>query len=287
MFRAFLDQGLERRRWIPRRVRAHAASLVLHALGLALLLLLATQRRDPPEETPGPTGLMVSLIQPLAYAGGPASGSTASPQPPAPAPTSRRRASGRAPAAPRTSRPIPTVAAAPLPLDDGGSIAQDGSVADGDGTTTQVLWMGAGSGYDGHGAGGLGDGTSGLPGRGRRPPELFGRVIGSGLRRGVAVRGDLPFVSLKEATSLRTHDHFPRLPAALWPAEHGPYLVALQVCVSAEGRVSDADLMSHGSARLDPIVLQAVRGWRYRPRLQDGQPGPFCHGILIKYEVSY
>jgi TonB family protein len=100
------------------------------------------------------------------------------------------------------------------------------------------------------------------------------------------VRGDLPFVSLKEATSLRTHDHFPRLPAALWP-DRGPYLVALQVCVSAEGRVSDAALMSHGSARLDPIVVQAVRGWRYRPRLQDGQPGPFCHGILIKYEVAY
>ena len=234
---------------------------------------------------------MVSLFQPMAYAGGPAPGRTASADPPAPTPVaSRRRASDRAPAAPRAPRPdpktAPLTAPAPLPLPDGGSIPVEGSDADGEGTATQVLWMGSGSGREGAGGGGMGDGTPGALGRGRRPPELFGRVIGSGLRRGAAVRGDLPFVSLKEATSLRTHDHFPRLPAALWP-EHGPYLVALQVCVTAEGRVSDAALMSHGSARLDPIVLQAVRGWRYRPRLQDGQPGPFCHGILIKYEVSY
>jgi Gram-negative bacterial TonB protein C-terminal len=276
MFRAFLDQGLERRQRVPRRIRAHAVSLGLHALGLAVLLLLAAQRLDPPEPETATPGLVVSLFQPLAFAGGPAPGTATGAAPPAPAPaTSRRRPGDRAPAAP-----------SPLPLDDGGALPLDGSDADGDGTATQVLWMGSGGGRDGQGTGGAGDGTPGTIGRGRRPPELFGRVIGSGLRRGAAVRGDLPFVSLKEATSLRTHDHFPRLPAALWP-DHRPYLVALQVCVTAEGRVGDAALMSHGSARLDPIVLQAVRGWRYRPRLQDGQPGPFCHGILIKYEIAY
>jgi hypothetical protein len=285
MFRAFLDQGLERRQRVPKRMRAHAVSLGLHALGLAVLLLMASRRLDPPEPEPGPPALVVSLFQPLAFAGGPAPGTPTSTAPPAPA-TSRRRPSDRAPAAPRAPRPVAAAAPTPLPLDDGGSLPLDGSEADGDGTATQVLWMGSGGGRYGRGTGGAGDGTPGTIGRGRRPPELFGRVIGSGLRRGSAVRGDLPFVSLKEATSLRTHDHFPRLPAALWP-DHGPYLVALQVCVTAEGRVGDAALMSHGSARLDPIVLQAVRGWRYRPRLQDGQPGPFCHGILIKYEVAY
>jgi hypothetical protein len=141
------------------------------------------------------------------------------------------------------------------------------------------------AGTEGPAGDGTGSGAPGTGGRGRRPPELFGRVIGSGLRRGTPIRADLPFVSLKEATALRMEDHFPRLPAALWP-ERGPYLVALQVCVTAEGRVSDAALMSNGSPRLDPVVVQAVRGWRYRPRLHDGQPGPFCHGILIKYEIT-
>ena len=100
------------------------------------------------------------------------------------------------------------------------------------------------------------------------------------------VRADVPFVSLKEATLLRTHDFFPRLPAALWSGR-GPYLVALEVCVSEEGRVNEAALLSSGSARLDPVVLQAVRGWRYRPRVLDGRAAPFCHGILIKYEGPY
>jgi hypothetical protein len=41
------------------------------------------------------------------------------------------------------------------------------------------------------------------------------------------------------------------------------------------------------SARLDPVVLAAVRGWRYRPRLEGGKPSPFCHGVVIKYERHY
>ena len=95
-----------------------------------------------------------------------------------------------------------------------------------------------------------------------------------------------PFVSLKEATTLRTHDYFPRLPAALWP-ERGPYVVAIELCVSEHGQVSEAELLSGASARLDPVVLAAVRGWRYRPRLESGKPSPFCHGVIIKYERHY
>ena len=79
---------------------------------------------------------------------------------------------------------------------------------------------------------------------------------------------------------------FPRLPAALWP-DRGPYVVAIELCVSEQGQVSEAELLSRASARLDPVVLAAVRGWRYRPRLEGGKPSPFCHGVIIKYERHY
>src|SRR5690349_19601146 len=118
MFRAFLDQGLERRRWVPRRIRAHAASLALHALGLVLLLLLA-RHLDPPEEPPsGSPGLVVSLFQPVALAGAPANIAPARAVAASPVPA-RRRISDR-PLAIRAPRPAPAPAA--LPLDDGGSL---------------------------------------------------------------------------------------------------------------------------------------------------------------------
>jgi hypothetical protein len=135
---------------------------------------------------------------------------------------------------------------------------------------------GEGQGYPDGGGGGWG----------RRRAELFARIIGSGIRPGTVVRADPPFISLREATALRTWDFFPRLPASLW-TERTPYLVALEVCVSAQGWVSEAVLRSSASSRLDAIVLAAARGWRYRPRLQDGRPAPFCHGVLIRYEASY
>jgi hypothetical protein len=31
-------------------------------------------------------------------------------------------------------------------------------------------------------------------------------------------------------------------------------------------------------------VLAAAKTWLYRPRLVDGKPTPFCHGVVIKYE---
>jgi TonB family protein len=63
--------------------------------------------------------------------------------------------------------------------------------------------------------------------------------------------------------------------------------VVVELCVSEQGRVSEAELLSRASDRLDPVVLAAVRGWRYRPHLESGIPRPFCHGVVIKYERHY
>ena len=63
-----------------------------------------------------------------------------------------------------------------------------------------------------------------------------------------------------------------------------PYIVKLEICVGTDGRVRDAVLRSSASARLDPVVLAAAKTWQYQPRLVNGKPAPFCHGVVIKYE---
>lgn len=168
--------------------------------------------------------------------------------------------------------------------------ATEGAVGGGGGGGVGI---GAGTGSGGGiGPGqGSGDEKAGT-GRRRRRPELAGRVVGenrpmgflSSERSGTGA-GPAPYVSIHEATNLRTHDFFPRLPAALWPS-HRPYVVVVDLCVSPEGRVSDAEFVVRGSASLDPIVLAAVRTWRYRPRLVGGSPRAFCHLITIQYEPA-
>lgn len=131
---------------------------------------------------------------------------------------------------------------------------------------------------EGDGGGGM---VRGLHGR---PRELIARVIGDG--PGELPAATAPVVSLREATALRVRDYFPRLPAASWP-EARPYIVQVAVCVSEAGSVSDAVLQSSASPSLDPVVLAAVRSWRYRPRLVAGEPRPFCHGVTIAYERAF
>jgi hypothetical protein len=125
-------------------------------------------------------------------------------------------------------------------------------------------------------------GDLGLPGR---RLEMAGRVVAGGVESGEAgaARG-LRYLSLGEATGLRTYDVFPRLPLSSWPGPR-PYVVVIDLCVSAEGQVTEAALLTGRSARLDPVVLRAVRTWRYRPRVIGGRAEAFCHVVTILYEM--
>jgi hypothetical protein len=279
VFRAFLEQ----RRSRPRRGRAHVGSLLLHLAVLVVMALAARELRpEEPALAAAPTVLAVTLLAPRP--GVPAAGRSASPpasataRPPAApavktaAPARKRALRPRRPAVARQLPPVPEAPAVEVPAETSGEHPG--------GMSGEPIAVAFGAGAEGEGAG---DGGGSV--RGRRP-ELFARVIGSGLAAESPARRDRPFVSLKEATTLRTHDYFPRLPAALWP-ERGPYVVAIELCVSEQGQVSEAELLSGASPRLDPMVLAAVRGWRYRPRLEGGKPSPFCHGVIIKYERHY
>jgi hypothetical protein len=112
--------------------------------------------------------------------------------------------------------------------------------------------------------------------------ELHARVLGNEVVD-VRPREGAPTISHEEATALRVRDSFPRLPESVWP-EWRPYIVKLEICVGDDGRVREAALRSSASPRLDPVVLAAAKTWQYRPRVVDGKPAPFCHGVVIKYE---
>ena len=91
-------------------------------------------------------------------------------------------------------------------------------------------------------------------------------------------------ISHDEATALRTRDRFPRLPESVWPDRRPDVGEARDFGVGADGRGHEAAPCLSASARLDPGVLAAAKTWQYRPRLVDGKPAPFCHGVVIKYE---
>jgi TonB family protein len=90
-------------------------------------------------------------------------------------------------------------------------------------------------------------------------------------------------ISAGEAGYLRTYEDYPALPGSLrvWGRV---YTVLAQVCVSARGEVSDVAIKRGAAAELDRAVTVAMRSWRYRPRMVEGAPRPFCH--LIKLDFS-
>jgi TonB family protein len=90
-------------------------------------------------------------------------------------------------------------------------------------------------------------------------------------------------ISGGEAGYLRTYESYPSLPHSLWVVGR-VYSVLAQVCVSARGEVSDVNIKHGAAPELDRAVMVAMRSWRYRPRMVEGAPRPFCH--LMKLDFS-
>jgi hypothetical protein len=275
VFQPFLDQSLQR----PARGHGYAVSLALH--GLVTLLLWLAWRQLEPEDAPERARLSmpVSLRQPHAP--------RAPLGPEAPVPAAGPREAGSSPS--RRARPHPTVAVELVRAPDSPARAEPVTEDPADeengegGAPDPGPPGGAEAGGPGSTEGGSGEiGPAGRDPTGRRPLQLFGRVVGGGRGAAVGPQG-LPYAALKESTALRTYDVFPPLPAAQWTGDR-PYLIVLDVCVSGDGQVSDVALVKPASRVLDPVVLEAVRTWRYKPRLVDGNPRAFCHVVAIKYE---
>ena len=87
-----------------------------------------------------------------------------------------------------------------------------------------------------------------------------------------------------EATYLRTYETYPSLPRSLWVSGR-VYSVLAQVCVSADGRVSDVTIKRGAAAELDRAVASTLRSWQYRPRIIEGTPRPFCHLMKLDFTL--
>jgi TonB family protein len=276
-------------------------SLAVHAALAVLIVVVGARARsgDRPAAAVAldlPAASVAAAAVDVDVTAGGGGGSASAVVQPARGPAAPRRARATraqprvALAVPPASAPAPEAAvtvaeapeAPPAPAAPPGAAADEASAA----PAAAAAGTGDGDG-DGHGQGtgdGVGDGTGigdGL-GAGQLGKELHARVLGN-VTLDIRERGAVPVISHDEATALRVFDAFPRLPEALWKPWK-PYIVALEVCVGADGAVSEATLRSSEAPRLDQVVLAAVKTWRYRPRLAGGHPTPFCHGVVIKYE---
>jgi protein TonB len=74
-----------------------------------------------------------------------------------------------------------------------------------------------------------------------------------------------------------------KLPPAL--ASAGMVLWALlKICVKPDGQVQEVAILRGADPALDPLIVAAVRTWRYRPYTVDGRPVPFCTNV--RYEIT-
>ncbi len=153
-----------------------------------------------------------------------------------------------------------------------------------------------GPGGDGHGPGGEGVLAAREPRTKSRPKEpkvvedegtasleeAFGtddvQVVG------VPLPGRPSRVSMDYAAYLRTYESFPSLPEVCWPPGKTTNTVMVEVCVTERGTVNDVVVRQSAGNDTDGFLINAIRSWRYRPRLVSGSPRPFCHPIRIVYK---
>jgi hypothetical protein len=77
------------------------------------------------------------------------------------------------------------------------------------------------------------------------------------------------------AAGLRTYDYFPRLPRSLARKGH-QYVVLVDVCVSAQGKVDDIVIKEGSAPELDQVLREAILTWSV-PAVAVGQHG---HALL-------
>jgi outer membrane biosynthesis protein TonB len=120
-------------------------------------------------------------------------------------------------------------------------------------------------------------------GSGPTAPGASARVALSAAAPGLQSSEPLS-ISSGEAGYLRTYESYPSLPRSLWVVGR-VYSVLTQICVSARGEVSDVAIKRGAAPELDRAVTAALRSWRYRPRMVEGAPRPFCHLMKLDFTL--
>lgn len=64
------------------------------------------------------------------------------------------------------------------------------------------------------------------------------------------------------------------------------FVVMTKVCVSVSGGVDSVDLMKRADPLLDKNVIEAVRGWRYKPLVSGATAVPFCTFVRFEFRTE-
>ena len=171
---------------------------------------------------------------------------------------------------------------------------------------------GAGEGGGGRGRGGMGAGSGGgmpmavpaLDARGAAKVEDGGHakadhgtgaaeVDGLALLAGGKDAHDPPvvqgrpvkasFISERLAKYFRIVESFPSLGESYWLPGRMLYMLYVEICVNTDGSVGKVSVKQGATPEVDQRISDAIRTWRYRPRMVAGVARPFCHPIRIEY----
>lgn len=147
-------------------------------------------------------------------------------------------------------------AAAPTPTE--AKATNEGSGLGGEGKGMAGAGTAVGAGPAGSGAAGSGSAGSGMPRK--MLPEALGKLQ-------------------------RLSGSSPSFPPQL--AKDGSiFVVMTKVCVSVSGGVDTVDLMKRADPLLDKNVIEAVRGWRYKPLISGDTAVPFCTFVRFEFRTE-
>ena len=81
----------------------------------------------------------------------------------------------------------------------------------------------------------------------------------------------------------------PQFRPSLPPALNRPGMVVrglFRICVSKEGQVTEAKLLSSGDAPVASQWITVIRRWQYKPLTVDGRPTRFCHPLMVEVQSA-
>jgi outer membrane biosynthesis protein TonB len=138
--------------------------------------------------------------------------------------------------------------------------------------------------HEASGSSGLGGTGQGVSSAGSGVGSTAGAVSGSG-GGGPAAAGPRKMLPEALGKMQRLSGAAPAFPAQL-AKEGSLFVVMTKVCVSAGGTVETVDLMKRADPTLDKNVIEAVRGWRYKPLLSGETAVPFCTFVRFEFRTE-
>jgi len=143
------------------------------------------------------------------------------------------------------------------------------------------------SGYEGIGADGIPGLRPGVPwgvpdGVGDGPPA--GMRNGSGDGPGVAPAAPVPVAPDMEPPRLVTRVTPSYPPLAI--RARLPGTVVVQAVIGEDGSVEDVEVLRSSSPLFTDSAVEAVRGWKYRPALQNGRPVRVYFTVRVEFRIE-